>query len=251
MDFGSLTLKDSAAIATCVAAGAAVLTMIVLIFTARYAARQVEEAKELRRDQSRPYVVPYIDVEQQFLFVFVLENVGATVAFDVSVAFDPPPESEMKDLDAVAILQRPVPTMPPRQRFRTYWESALTVFSDDTYKHPVTYTVTVAYRDISGNRYGPEKYVLDFRVFEGQASGLKAFPELVKAVEELTKEHKKWSAGTNGLDVRTTDAVRKERRDVRPLNIRRTKELLRDEGVLAAARYWIDKWRRRLGLWSR
>lgn len=40
-------------------------TFLVLLVTALYAVKQVRAAEKLRRDQTRPYVVPSIDVEQQ------------------------------------------------------------------------------------------------------------------------------------------------------------------------------------------
>jgi hypothetical protein len=252
MDLATWTPAEQTAAATWVAAGAAVGTLVVLLVTAVYAVRQFKEAKELRRDQTRPYVVPSIGVEQQMMFMFVIENVGTTPAFDVAVKFDPPPRSDIKDLDAVSILKEPIPTMPPGQRFRAYWESSLTVFSEEKpYPHPMTYEVTVRYRDAQGHKYGPEKYVLDFHVYEGQAQSQKGMAELVKAVEELTKEHKKWTDGVRGLQVSATNATRKARREDRPFHFRKTRRIYSDEGPVAAGRYWIDVWRRRYGLWSR
>ena len=232
--------------ASWISAWAAVGTLIVLVVSAVYGIRQFGEAKGLRREQARPFVVPSIGVEQQMLFMLVIENVGKTPAYDVVVAFDPQPQSEMKDLEAVAILKKPIPTMPPGQNFRAYWESSLTVFDEEKpYQHPMTYKVTVTYKDSTGRKYGPEDYVLDFHVYEGQAIGPKGVTELVKAVEELTKEHKKWTDGVRGLNVKTTSAARKARREDRPSHFRRTRQLYSEEGLLEAVRYWIQVWRRR------
>lgn len=172
----------------------AVVTLVLLVFSARFAARQFEEARRLRQDQSRPYIVPSIDIEQQMLFLFVVENIGRTAAFDVRIEFEEPPRSEMKDIEDLGILNEPIPTMPPGQRFRAYWESSLTIFSrEKPYPHPLAYRVNVSYQDHDGNAYGPELYILDFKVFTGQATGAKGLPELVKAVEQLVSEHKRSS----------------------------------------------------------
>lgn len=252
MEILALTPAQSTAFATWVAAVAALATLLVLVWTASYAKRQLDHAKDLRRDQTRPYVVPSIGIEQQMLFMFYLENLGSTPAFDVRLTFDPAPESEMKDLEKVAILRDPIPTLPPRQKLRTYWESALTVFDENApYPHPKRYKVGVSYRDHQGHNFGPEPFVLDFNVYEGQASGLKAFPDLVKAIEDLTKEHKKWSYPMGGVWVNVVDAVRKARREDRPSHYRRMKQRYAEEGSLGAFRYWIDVWRKRYGLWSR
>jgi hypothetical protein len=184
----ALTVAQESGTAAWISAWAAVGTLTVLVVTAVYAIRQFGEAKELRRDQTRPYVVPSIGVEQQMMFMLFIENVGRTPAFNVVVDVDPQPQSEIKDLEAVSILRQPIPTMPPGHRFRAYWESSLTVFDEENpYKHPMKYKVTVNYSDSRGQKYGPEDYVLDFHVYEGQAIGPKGVTELVKAVEELTK----------------------------------------------------------------
>ncbi|MDP9225314.1 MAG: hypothetical protein M3P18_16015 [Actinomycetota bacterium] len=252
MDIAGATVAHDSGAAAWISAWAAVGTLIVLVVTAVYAIRQFREAKELRRDQTRPYVVPSIGVEQQMMFMLVIENVGKTPAFAVTVAFDPPPVSEIKDLEAVSILKQPIPTMPPAQTFRAFWESALTVFDDENpYQHPMTYKVAVRYSDARGHKYGPENYVLDFHVFEGQAQDPKGVAELVKAVEELTKEHKKWTDGIGGLNVKTTSAMRKARRQDRPSHFRRMRAAYSERGLSAACAYWIGVWRRRHGFWSR
>ena len=64
--------------ASWISAWAAVGTLIVLVVSAVYGIRQFGEAKELRREQARPFVVPSIGVEQQMLFMLVIENVGKT-----------------------------------------------------------------------------------------------------------------------------------------------------------------------------
>ncbi len=60
MDPSGWSPEQYTAAATWVAAATAVATLAVLALTARYTARQFEEAKKLRRDQTRPYVVPQL-----------------------------------------------------------------------------------------------------------------------------------------------------------------------------------------------
>lgn len=117
----------------------------------------------------------------------------------------------MRDIDELRLLTEPIPTMPPHQVFRAYWESSLTVFSEDEpYPHPLSYEVSVTYEDLHGHKFGPEAYILDFRVYQGQASGPKGMGELVKALENLVAEHKKWTDSGRGLRVATVDAIKKE-----------------------------------------
>lgn len=252
MDPFRWTPEQYTAAATWVAALATAATFVVLLVTAIYAARQFKETKELRRAQTRPYVVPSIDVEQQMLFMFRVENVGTTPAYNVQIEFDEAPRSEMRDIEELRLLKEPIPTMPPGQVFRAYWESSLTIFSDEKpYPHPLSYRVRVTYEDLQGHHYGPEDYVLDFRVFHGQATGPKGMRELVGEVEKLVKEHKKWTDGGRGIRANTIDAVNMERRMDRPMHFRQMKDARAKGGLKGAAQYWIDIWRRRHGLWSR
>lgn len=41
--------------------------------------------------------------------------------------------------------------------------------------------------------YGPETYILDFRMYEGQAVDPKGMNEIANSLEALHKVHKKWS----------------------------------------------------------
>jgi len=227
-------------------------TFLVLLVTALYAVRQVQAAERLRREQARPYVVPSVDVEQQTLFMLKVENIGKTPAFNVKIRFDVPPRSEMRDVENLRMLSEPIPTMPPGQRFRAYWESSLTVFDNKRpYPHPLSYRVTVTYDDHEGRSYGPEPYVLDFRVYEGQAAGPKGMTDLIGAVEKLAAEHKKWTDGIRGLRVNARNAVTEERRSARPFHLRQARKAYEEQGPKGVATYWIDVWRRRYGLWSR
>jgi hypothetical protein len=69
------------------------------------ASGQFQETKELRRAQTRPFVVPSIDVEQQMLFMLKIENVGATPAFNVRLDFEDSPRSESKDIEELRMLK--------------------------------------------------------------------------------------------------------------------------------------------------
>jgi hypothetical protein len=134
--------------------------------------------------------------------MFRVENVGTTPAYNVRIRFDEAPRSEMRDIEDLRLLKESIPTMPPGQLFRAYWESSLTMFSEKKpYPHPFSYRVRVAYQDLQGHHYGPEDYILDFRVFQGQATGPKGMRELVSQIEKLVQEHKKWTEGARGIRV--------------------------------------------------
>lgn len=152
-----------------------------------YAHRQVAEARDLRREQTRPYVVPSIGVEQQNMFLFVLENIGQTAAYDVRINFDQGPHSTLGDIENLRILHVPIPTMPPGHRYRACWDVSFNVLSDD-YPHPTTYEVTLDYNDSHGRPCGPERFVLDFHTYDGQAVELRGINEIAKALEGIQRK---------------------------------------------------------------
>lgn len=164
--------------------------VVVLVATLIYARRQVSEAQALRQEQSRPHVVPSIDIEQEQMLVLAVENIGRTTAHDVRIQFDEGPFSTIGDIETAQFLREPIPTMPPGHRYRVNWELGFKVFEDD-YPHPRTYGVTVSFSDALGRPLEPERYVLDFGVYQGQATGEPGIPEIARTLKEIQRELKR------------------------------------------------------------
>ncbi len=53
-----------------------------------FAWRQVHEARKLREEQARPFVI--VDFEPDFLVYLTVQNLGGTMARDVIIQFDKP-----------------------------------------------------------------------------------------------------------------------------------------------------------------
>jgi hypothetical protein len=242
-----MTPEQYAAAGTWVAAFAALGTLGVAVWAAFYAKKQLDESQEMRLAQTRPYVVVSIGVEQQMLFMLVVENVGKVPAQNVRVQFDELPQSSIRELDDLRLLKEAIPTMPPGHRYRAYWESALVVFSEkEPYPYPMSYQVEVSYEDQQGHSFGPERHILDFRVYEGQAQGPKGLGELVKAVEAIAKQQKQWAQ--KGLRVRASNQDKAERRSVRPMILDRAIRAKRENGWAGLLRYGVEQFQRRHGL---
>jgi hypothetical protein len=223
-------------------------SVVVMALTLVFVRGQVREAVRLRREQTRPYVVVSLDVEQGQLFMIVVENAGTSAAYDVSIEFDVPPSSALKEIETVRMLREPIPLLPPGRRYRAAWDVGHQVL-DDAYPHPRTYRPTVRYHDHEKHRY-EDTFVLDFNIYDGQALSEPGIPELVRAVEGLGKTFQKWTDGTRGLLTHNIDIERQRRRTNRPSHIRRASREWQEKGPWAAIMYWIDLWRRRYG-WLR
>lgn len=167
----------------------------VIAVSAVFVLGQVREARRLREDQSRPFVVASITVEQTSLLMITIENIGTTPAFDVALDTDPTP-ALLHGEKALRVLHRPTPVLPPGHRIRTYWDNGFTILDDD-YEHPQAFRVAVTYhngRDRDAHRaWGPEHYVLDALSFAGQASDLKGLHEAAKALEKIATTMDTWT----------------------------------------------------------
>lgn len=250
VDLFAMSPEQYTAAGTWVAALAAVGMLAVVIWTARYAKGQLDEARRTRLAQARPFIVVSADVEQREMLMLSVENVGTVPALNVRVQFDELPHSPITSLDEVAMFNAPVPMMPPGHRYSAYWEQGWRIFNEKKpYEHPMTYRAEVTYEDQAGHEFGPEQYVLDLRVFKGQAVHPKGLPELVKAIEEFRDEHKGWTR--RGLFVRAVDEVTRERRSYRPILIGRALRAKDEGGWRGLGLFVAEHFRQRHGLHER
>jgi hypothetical protein len=111
-----------------VAAVAMVGQFLILVVAARYAGRQVkgiraqvDEARELRLAQARPFVVVDFEPEQHPFMNLVVANLGTTMARDVRIEVDPPFASTL-DPDAsvplaeLKLFTEGIPSLAPGKR---------------------------------------------------------------------------------------------------------------------------------------
>jgi hypothetical protein len=94
------------------------LTFLVLLAAAVAGARQVREARGLREEQVRPFVL--IDFRAwQTIVEIVITNIGSTLAREVTFSFDPPlastrdNEPTARKIGEVNILKTRIPSLAP------------------------------------------------------------------------------------------------------------------------------------------
>lgn len=198
---------------------AAWATFAVLLGSLVFAYRQVKEASRLREQQTRPFVVVDFDLEwARTLIHFVIENVGKTVATNVSIRFDQTPQAaaapNVPDLAESNLLKGGIPTLPPGKVFRTFFDSFPQRLEEGL---PMTYRVTLTYWDYRGKSKWEEDYVLDLSFYlDLGAIERNGLHEIGKSLKAIEKELGKWrSQSGRGLDVYTTDKGRHNRQIVR------------------------------------
>jgi hypothetical protein len=162
------------------------------------------------------------------------------VARDVRLSFNEPPEQAIGHNDGYklansALLRDGIPSLPPGKTIRTFFDSFIERREKDL---PMTYTVTVAYKDFTGKPMSAGTYVLDLRVYRDLLyMDRKGVHEMAKTLEAIQKEIHKWTEGIKGLRVYTTD-----------LHNRRTRRWMR-VGPLSENAHRAEKVRRRLQMW--
>lgn len=201
---------------------------------------QLRQAKRLREEQARPYVI--VDVEFRGTGVsIVVQNIGSTPAYDVRVTFDKPLQTTMtrgKDLQDIAIFTRPIPMIAPGRTIQVPFDRM-----PDRLKRrdlPTEYVATVEYRD--SRRWGTrEEYPFDLATYEDTLVPKKGLPEVARAVEELNKSLKSMKTH-NALRVLTSDRDRETRRESREIAVEQFARSVRRSGPVAGSRMYLTSW---------
>jgi hypothetical protein len=124
----------------------------------------------LREGESRPFVVVDFDNSAHGFINVVVENIGRTMAEDISFEWDPPLEGTV-DYPGMGyswgITSRSIPSLPPGKRLSSLFDETYRRFADNC-TLPDKYTVTVRY----GSAIPPRpRYThainLDLGVFRG------------------------------------------------------------------------------------
>jgi hypothetical protein len=224
-----------------VTAWAAWATVAVYVVLGVFAWIQVLQARRLREEQARPFVI--VDFEPGFLVYLTVENIGRTMARDVSIRFDKPLESTLsgpREIDESPLLRKPIPTLPPGRKIRVLFDQYAARLEA---KLPLTYDVTLRYKGPFGKKEWEHPYRLDLGIYLGSQEPPKGLPELVTEVQNIRKELQKWRDGTRGLLVQAIDRRRQQRREWRHHHVR----ILRRQGPRALARSLWDRALWRLG----
>ena len=226
-----------------IAAWAAWATVGVYLVLGGFAWRQVHEARKLREEQARPFVI--VDFEPGFLVYLTVENLGRTMARDITIEFDQPLESTLRgprEIDESPLFREPIPTLPPGKKIRVLFDQFNNRLEAGL---PLTYNVKLRYHGPRRRKPWEDRYRLDLSMYIGAGLPPKGIPELVAEVESIRKEIETWRlSGGRGLLVHNLDQRRKDR-----IAGRRTKvRIFRKSGAKAFVRWQWDRALSQFGL---
>lgn len=172
-------------------------TAVIAAVAASVAYFQVRVARQARDDRIRPFVV--VDIRPSASSVHILnlvvENVGLTLARNVTIKFDPPLATSEGSyrLAESALLTTGIPSLPPGRRIEAFFDSA---FSRNGKDLPDRFDVTVTYDDAHGRRQPSLSYIVDFSYLFGlQYMDEKGLHDIAKSVAKLADTAKDWTSG--------------------------------------------------------
>lgn len=193
-------------------------TFVVAVAAAIFGYSQLRDARAVRRDQSRPYVIVDFGFRGSLILIEV-KNIGATPAWDVRIDVDPPFASSRPGR-AEKLMEAPTfsegtPMLAPGREMQFFLDTSVGLFDDDAL--PRRYSLTTNYDDLSSStkrrrvvHYEDPPFVLDINQYAQILSPAKGIGDIAHELDEIKKTVRKWSRTGGGLAVSTSDQDRKD-----------------------------------------
>ncbi|HMS48704.1 hypothetical protein [Candidatus Neomicrothrix sp.] len=188
-------------------------TVLVALVAALVALRQVKTAKDIRREESWPYVAIYIEsVASKPQFVdLVIRNFGQTVATAIEIVPDAPVLRAASDSGTeTEEVEFPtsIVTLAPGQEWRTLWDYAP---DRKRLKVPNRYSFFVSYQSSDGKSHA-HTYEIDWSAYQGRRwVNVKTVDDVAKSLKEVQKILGKWTESIHGsISVYVRDGDRKD-----------------------------------------
>jgi hypothetical protein len=186
--------------------------LLVLVAAAIFAWRQVEEARELRNEQNRPFVVVDFDVDGGYLIYLEVMNLGTSLARDVKIEIDPPLESAIDiEIGKLKMLNEGIATLAPGKKYRAFFDMGFRRHEDPS-DLPMNYIAKVSYTDEKRKRPFEETLNLDLdQYMEIQTVTRHGLHDIYGQLDKIRKVLEKWSwSGGSGLIAMTPTESREE-----------------------------------------
>ncbi len=184
------------------------------LVAATYAARQAREARSLRKEQARPYVVVYTDSSPAgWTWIdLVIKNFGRTEAVDVRVSVEPKPQTAAgggphRDVS----IPESIPVLVPGQEWRTFWDGT---HVRDGSALPIRHRATVQFENSSGERF-VAAFDLDFGpIYARTMIDVYGEHDAARALRDIRDTLASWkeSGGGQGLRVFSRDGDARDER---------------------------------------
>jgi hypothetical protein len=206
--------------------------LLVLIAAAIFAWRQVKEARELREEQNRPFVVVDFDVEDGYMVYLEVVNMGTSLARDVRIEIDPPLESAIDiEIGKLKMLNEGIATLAPGKKYRAFFDMSFRR-NEDRPDLPMNHTARVRYWDEKRKRSFDETLDLDLDQYMHINTVTRhGLHDIYGQLEKIRKIFEKWTSGTGrGMLAMTPEDSRAEsKRQLEAMEERERKREAQDE----------------------
>jgi hypothetical protein len=194
------------------------------VVAAVYAARQAREARILRKEQARPYVVVYTDSSPAgWTWIdLVIKNFGRTAATNVQVSVEPKPQ-RAAGRDPDVSIPEAIPVLVPGQEWRTFWDGT---HVRDGSGLPPRHRATVAFQNSLGERFS-DAFDLDFgATYERTMITVYGEHDAAKALHDIRDTLASWkeSGGGQGLRIFSRNGDTRDKRDADEWEKRRAED---------------------------
>lgn len=216
------------------------------------AERRAEEARELRREQMRPFVIA--ELVPDFIITFRVRNAGQTLARNVRITWDIFPRVTGKFAkdpvwtgpDASVLFRDGIPFLPPGEEVSTLFDH----FPDRVDMGlEMQFKVTVAYDDFTELHHYAETLVLDLDLYRGlRRMDRKDIHDATRELKRMADSMHKWTdTAGRGLKVAASNRDRVKAAEHRSIRFTRFLDRRKEAGLRPAVREEFDDWRERHG----
>jgi len=156
--------------------------------------KMVEEIRESRLQENRPYVMAYFDIPYgEVIIYFVIKNVGKSIARNVKLKCEPILKTTRENIinfGELDIFKNGITEIPPSYELKTVFDTTINYF-DDKKNMPLTFDLKISYCGGLSNELIEYQQALDLRPFKGlmfiKEKGIDA---LVERVEKIMNSHR-------------------------------------------------------------
>jgi hypothetical protein len=189
------------------------VTVLVAIAAACVALKQIKAAKQIRIEESWPYVAIYIESvpSKPKIVELVIRNFGHTVAMAVAISTDKPlMRTGNNSGEGPENVKFPasIPTLVPGQEWRTLWDFGPDRAESDL---PSKYRFEVSYKSSDGTSH-EHTYEIDWATYLGRRwIEIQTVHDVAQSLKHIEKTVAKWSDSIHGsVSVYVRDGDKKD-----------------------------------------
>jgi hypothetical protein len=221
-------------------------TIVVYLALAVFAWRQLHEARTLRIQEGRAYVIAEFRNRSNLVYL-AFRSIGRTSAFNVRISLDTELVSSRSE-DGLAwqhsaAFTSGVPSMAPGAELRFFLDMFAVRKEAGL---PMQIAGRLSYDDVLKSHH-EESFLIDLDVYGPALQEAKGVADIYTEVKSMREEFEKWSDGNSGLLVNTVDRRRWKIRTDRSMHLTMARDAARKHGWRAALKHYIHLWRRRGG----